>query len=82
MKRGYWRTKDGREIPIKELTDKHLLNIKKWIERKAEEGLIIEYGFDDGEEVWYDRDILFGEEAKIMLGYDEIREEIKRRGLE
>jgi hypothetical protein len=32
-----WVTIDGTRIPYKELTDSHILNIKKYIERRAKE---------------------------------------------
>ena len=32
----YWKTKDGEEIPIKELTDSHILNIMNYFEKNFE----------------------------------------------
>lgn len=32
-----WRTKDGKEIPLSELSDEHLLNILRLIQQRREE---------------------------------------------
>lgn len=31
--KGFWRTKDGRTIPIREMTDDHLVNTMRFLER-------------------------------------------------
>ena len=36
MKKGYWKTKDGKEIRIKDMTDIHLFNTIKFVEKIAE----------------------------------------------
>lgn len=76
-----WTTKDGIEIPLRELDDNHIHNIKLMIEQKTKKGLLVEYGsgclcVDD---YWYDCETLYGEDAKRKLGYEDIIEEIERR---
>lgn len=36
-KNKYWKPKIGKKLAIKELTNKHLLNIMSYLERKAQE---------------------------------------------
>ena len=78
-----WTTKDGTEIKISKLEDSHLLNIKKFIEKRAKEGVEIGGGqyYGEGEEDFW-TDTLYGKEVKRMFGYRNIVREIKRRGLD
>lgn len=76
-------TKDGRKIPIKELEDRHLINIVKAIKRKARTGLFIKrYGGGmDSEEIWYDEEVIWGRQVKKALHFKSYKKELKARGL-
>lgn len=78
----YWVTKDGTEIEISKLGDWHLLNIKKFIEKRATEGVWIGGGqyWEEGDSDFWE-DVLYGEEARELLGYKDIIKEIKKRKL-
>jgi len=78
-----WITKGGKEIPYRELSDEHLLNILKYIERLSKEGykkeiLNWEAGFD-----YPIPEIvtLYGKDVFEELDYYELRKEAERRGL-
>lgn len=67
-------TKSGEQIPVNMLTERHLRNIIRSIERKAKDGIKIqEYcGFElgaygDYAVPYYDERIVYGEEAKRHL---------------
>jgi hypothetical protein len=73
-------TKNGEKILLKDLNLSHLQNIINLIERKAEEGLKVMYGGGHTyDEMWYDEEILYGEDAKKELGYHHYIKELKRR---
>lgn len=78
-----WKTKDGKEIPYKNLADSHLLNIKKFIEKRASEGfLMVSGGADmDGTDPWYEEYTATGKEVLDHFDYEDICKEIKRRQL-
>jgi len=75
------KTKDGTVIPISEMTDSHLENTIRFIERRAREGILVEYGGLDGGDgqPWYDTGFLQGEVALRVLGYYDYVEERDRR---
>jgi hypothetical protein len=78
----YWETQDGTEIEYKKLEDDHLLNILKFIKRKAKEGVEIGGGqyYGEGEEDFW-TDTLYGNEVLQHFDYKGLRTEAKRRGL-
>lgn len=79
-----WETKSGEEIPINKLKDDHLLNIKKFIERRAREGVEVYYDYGyDGDDNFKTGEIgvLYGAEAKRKMDYGDILKEIKKRKL-
>ena len=81
---GFWITAKGEKIAIKDLTDNHLLNIKRFIEREAErldgEWVVTEQALPGDH--WVDYcDLITAGEVKEHYNYDEICEEIKRREL-
>jgi hypothetical protein len=79
-----WTTKDGTEIPLRKLEDSHLLNIKKFIERRAKEGVEVFYDFGycgDDDFMTGDIEIIYGEQVKKLTNYKDIIDEIKRRKL-
>lgn len=55
MKR-IWTTKEGEEIEYSKIEDTHLLNIIKYVEKRAKEldGHVINGGGVDAEDIWYD----------------------------
>lgn len=64
------RTRNGNEIDIADMSDTHLENTIALIKRKAEDGVIIRYGGGScAEDMWYDEDNLYGEDALRHLGY-------------
>lgn len=76
-------TKDGTEIELENMSDSHLLNTIAYFERKAKEGIKVEYGCSGSvaDDMYYDEDFFTGEEARIRLRIDEYIQEAKRRGL-
>ena len=78
-------TADGKEIPITEMSNKHLINVIKFIERTAEKGIEKYYADDyfawEAEDLFFDIDVLYGEDVLKAMHYDEYIKEAKRRGL-
>ncbi len=82
-----WATIDE-AIPYQELDDSHLLNIIKWIKRKAKSGIsIIEHSHDMGYETT-ETENLWTSEVKLMGGsvldyydYENLYKEALHRGL-
>lgn len=83
----YWTTQKGEKIEYRKLEDGHLLNILKYIERRAEEGMDVSSydgeGFLDPDEGpgFGDLYTIFGDEVKEELDYDGLLREAKRRKL-
>jgi len=77
-----WTTKDGTEIEYSKLEDSHLLNILSFIEKRAEEGVIISYGGGgNDEEMWGDIDELIGDDVKEHFDFNGLAKEALKRGL-
>ena len=72
----FHETKEGEKIPLSQLTDSHLRNIIKWIERQAKEGIRISGG---GWEEWDDEDVIYDDVAKEHLNYGKYVDELKKR---
>jgi hypothetical protein len=80
----YWITKDEQEIPYKKLEDSHLLNILKWIERRAKQGvtIIVDCGYaPDNDYKEYESYEIYGKEVKDHYDYKGLRAEAKKRGV-
>ncbi len=81
----YWTTINGEDIEYKKLKDSHLLNILKFIERKAKDGGVIIYGGGgdgwDAEDMWGDKEIIKGDEVLERYDYEGLLEEAKKRKL-
>ena len=77
----FHETKDGKKIKLIDLELGHLKNIIKSIERKVKEGLTVRYGGcgSCAEDMWYDEEICYGEEAKRKLNFYDYKAELKRR---
>jgi len=76
----FHKTKDGKKIKLADLKLSHLENILKWIERKAKEGLTVRMGGGStGEDMWYDEETYYGEEAKIQLNFYDYKAELQSR---
>ena len=79
----YHKTKEGRKIKLKDLELDHLKNIIKWIDRKAEEGLLLQDGGGyDASDMWYEEETLYGEDARKELNYYSYISELNRRELD
>jgi len=73
-------TKNGDQIALSKLEDSHLQNIINLMQRKAKEGIIVRYGGgSSADDIWYDEDHLYGEEALAKMHYGEYLAEQKRR---
>jgi hypothetical protein len=61
---------DGSTIPISKMSNNHLNNTIKMIERRAEEGIEVMCGggHEDGD-IWYDTYMIYGAAALSRLGY-------------
>lgn len=79
----YHETRTGEKIRITDITDKHLVNIIKFIKKRAKEGVDVYYGGMGtcGEDMWCDKDVLFGEEAEEHLDLSIYINELNRRNL-
>jgi len=76
-------TEDGRKIRLEDLSDLHLANIIRGIEKKAAKGFIVHNGGGrDPEEYWYDEEELSGVDALEYLNYSEyVGERERRKGM-
>lgn len=84
MAKKYWTTIEGEEIEYKKLDKFHLLNILKWIERRADKGMTIKMGGGDSwdpESFWYDEHEIIGNEVLERYDYKGLRKEALRRKL-
>lgn len=74
-------TRDGKIIPLKDITDSHLINIIRHIERKAKEGLCVVsacYGVDMMD-MDFNEEVVYGENALKRMNYEVYVNELKRR---
>jgi len=76
-----WVTNAGNEIPYRELETGHLVNILKWIERKAKDGITLQYGGGgpDPEDMWYDEQYIEGKEVFDKYDYKGLKKELDNR---
>jgi len=81
---GKWKTINGEEIEYSKLEDSHLLNIIRFVERRAKEGVVltIRLGYaTDNDYQEYDERIIFGKKALECFDYKNLLEEAKKRGI-
>jgi len=80
MKIKFHETKDGKKIKLSDLQMSHLENILRWIDRKSKEGFTVRMGGGStAEDIWYDEETYYGEEAKNKLNFYEYKSELERR---
>jgi len=80
----YWTTREGDEIEYKKLKNDHLLNILKWIKRRAKNGMIVTEGggnWFEPDTFWYDEYEIKGKEVKERYDYAGLLKEANRRRL-
>ena len=79
----YWVTKEGVNIPYKEIKNSHLLNILKWIRYRAKKGMtIINCGGSwDVDDIWFDEYEIEGQEVFDRYDYKGLLKEAKQRKL-
>jgi len=76
----FHKTKDGKKILLSDLELSHLENIINLIERKSIEGYTSRNGGGScAEDMWYDEDTYYGEEAKKEMNYKDYISEFERR---
>lgn len=74
-------TKDGKIIPLKDITDSHLVNIIHFIERRAKEGVCVIsscYGVDMMD-MDFNEEVIYGQNALKIMNYNAYVNELKRR---
>lgn len=76
------RTRDGKLIPISQMTDAHLRNMIDLIERKAKEGVELVTGdmFDGDPEC--EIDVISGDDVRRSMNHAVYVAELKRRKFE
>ena len=78
----YWETKEGKRIKIRDLTDGHLLNIIKFVKRKAKAGIpACRCGGHNPDEYWFTECDIKGDKALKFLGYGRLKKEATKRNL-
>ena len=78
------KTRLGTVIEISKMSDTHLINTIKMIQRKANDGILIRHGSGDamtGHDMYYDEDRIFGEAALKAMNYQYYFDELANRGL-
>lgn len=73
-----WETSDGQKIEISDMTDVHLLNCIRWVQRLSVEWAAIAWGISE-DDIWYDH--TYGKEVLEMYSYDALCLEAAARGL-
>ena len=73
------RTRDGKLIPISQMTDAHLRSVIKLIDRKAEEGVERVTGDMFGGDQECEVDEIFGYDVRRFMGRAVYEAELKRR---
>ena len=74
-------TRDGKIIPLKNIGLNHLVNIIKYIERRAKEGVCVVsacYGVDMMD-MDFNEEVFRGQNALDIMNYDAYVDELKRR---
>jgi hypothetical protein len=74
-------TRDGEIIPLRNLTDSHLVNIIKYIKRRAKEGICVVsacYGVDMMD-MDFIEEVFHGQNALDIMNYDAYINELNRR---
>ena len=74
-------TRDGEIIPLKDISLNHLINIIKYIERRAEEGVSVvsaSYGVDMMD-MDFIEEVFRGQNALDIMNYDTYVNELNRR---
>jgi hypothetical protein len=72
--------KDGNEIAISSMGTRHLKNTIRVLSNMAQEGVTVRYGGGScAEDIWYDEDLLKGQEARDHLNIAAYEDELKRR---
>jgi len=77
-----WETQNGDFIAYKNLKDDHLLNIIKWIEKKAENGMAVRYGGGfSPEDFCYEEEEIEGDVVLDYYDYKGLVKEVKKRNI-
>lgn len=76
-------TRDGKIIPLKDITNSHLINIIKYIEKRSRDGFYVAltccWNPADPDSMFYEEDYVNGDEALSILNYDAYVNELNRR---
>jgi hypothetical protein len=72
-------TIDGVDIALKDMSDRHLLNLLNIMRKKAAEGILLRWGCLDCDGVDYVEEMIFGDEALRTINYFDYLDELNSR---
>jgi len=77
-----WKTQNGDLIPYKNLKDYHLSNIIKWIEKKAKDGMILQFGGGSSpDDMWYEEEVIYGSDVLSRYDHEGLLKELSQRAI-
>jgi len=71
--------KSGEKIRISKMTTSHLKNTINLIKRKAESGLTLSFGSCYWGDMYYDEEVIYGDEVLNVLHISRYTEELQKR---
>lgn len=77
-----WTTKNDDDIELRDMSDNHLMNAIKFVQKKSVEGMTMTAGGGfDSYDIWFDEWTIKGREVKNHFKYHSLLREARRRNL-